>query len=642
MPEEVRAFTAEVKQLLNLMIHSLYSNRDIFLRELVANSADAIDKARFLSLTVPEAAADWEIRVEPDKKRGVLKISDNGVGMTRDELVSDIGTIAKSGTAAFLKGLKDKGGEGAPELIGQFGVGFYSVFMVADKVTLCTKKAASPEPAARWESSGEGEYTLSEDQKKEQGTEISIHLKPECKEYLEEWKIREIIKKYSDFIEHPIKVPVPKDGKDGSKGTELSTVNSQKALWLRKPNEVTDDEYASFYGHLAHFDTEPLAHIHFSAEGTTEFKALIFIPSKAPFDLFYPEQRRKGVQLYIRRVFITDDCTVLLPNYLRFVKGVVESNDLPLNISREMLQQNPKIEKIQKNLVRKILAELKSVMEKKPEKYASFHKEFGRVLKEGMLVDDWSADGKKHDEKSRDAIQDLLLFESLNGGEGKLISFKEYCEKMPSGQADIYCASGESRGILEKSPHTEAVRAKGYDVLLMTDPIDEWVFSRIHEYKGKKIRFTGKGDLGLERTDEEKKAEEKAVKEGAPLLEALKEKLKDDIKDVRFSNRLTESLCCLVTEEHGMSVQMENLMKAMNKELPAMKRILEINPAHPLVAALNSLRARKPDSPLLADAAELIYGEALLAEGLQLKNPAKFARAVAELMTFKAESEAGK
>ena len=621
---QTKKFKTEVQQLLNLMVHSLYSNKDIFLRELIANSADAIDKARFESLTNPKFAKDFEIRITANKDDNTLVITDNGIGMSKDEVVKNIGTIAKSGTKAFLAALEKSKEEKSPELIGQFGVGFYSSFMVSDKVTLETKKAGSDEPATKWTSNGESSYSLDESDKKEQGTTITVHLTDENKNYIDEWKIREIVKKYSDFIEHPVKMLVTKKGEDDKDEITDEILNSQQAIWLRTPKEVTEDDHKNFFSHLSHFGGDPLVKIHYSAEGTTEFKALLYLPEKAPMDMFSPEQRHNGLHLYIKRVFISDDCKGLLPDYLRFVKGVVDASDLPLNISREVLQDNPAILKINTNLVRKILGELKKLNENDHEKYLTFYKEFGRTLKEGAHTDF----------TNKEKIQDLLLFESMKNEPGKLISFKEYCKAMPEKQKEIYFITGENRSILENSPHLEFLKSKDYDVLFMTDPIDEWVVQTITSYDEKTLKAVGKGEIELD--DESKKEAEdknkKATKEHKSLIESIKKSLDDKVKDVRFSQRLTDSACCLVSDTYDPTPNMERIFKAMNQDMPQSKRILELNPDHPLVDGLQKLYDTSKKDPKLAEFAEMLYDQALLAEGSPIPDPLAFAKRVSTLM----------
>lgn len=628
MSGQTKKFKTEVQQLLDLMIHSLYSNKDIFLRELIANAADAIDKARFESLTNPDIAADWAIRIKPDKDKGLLVISDNGVGMTRQEVTDNIGTIAKSGTKAFLQAMEERKVAESPDLIGQFGVGFYSSFMVADKVELETRRAGSDGSATRWESDGKGSYKIDDSDRTAQGTTITVHLKDDFKEYLDEWKIKSIIKKYSDFIEHPIVMPVSKpvetDGDDEGDGEpaeiiEDEVLNSRQAIWLRNPSEVSDDEYNSFFSHLNHFEAEPLRRIHFAAEGTSEFKSLLFIPAKAPFDLFFPE-KKTHLHLYVRRVFITDDCPGLLPAYMRFIKGVVDSNDLPLNISRELLQDNPLIGKISKNLVRKIIGELKKVMESEPGKYAEFFSEFGRVLKEGVHMDF----------ENRDKLRGLLMFETMNNEPGKLVSLEEYAAAMPESQKNIYYIIGENRGTLENSPHLEFLKSKGFDILFMTDPIDEWVVQSVRDFDGRQLQAVGKGDIDIEAEDKERI--ERAAEENKNLLEAIKKQLEGKIKDVRFSKRLTESPCCLVGEDYEPSPYMQRIYKAMNHETPNVKRVLELNPNHPIVDSLGQLHDKDPESLELAEYAEMLFDQALLTEGSPIPDPLAFSKRVAKLM----------
>jgi molecular chaperone HtpG len=541
--------------------------------------------------------------------------------MTRAEVIDHIGTIAKSGTRAFLGALETKEVKETPELIGQFGVGFYSAFMVADKVELVTRRAGSDEPATLWTSEAKDSYSIDDHPRTEQGTTVTLHLKEEQKGYLEEWKIRSIIKKYSDFIEHPIILPVKKKEKDESEHIEEETLNSRKAIWIRSPQEVSDEDYNLFYNHLVPFDQEPpLARVHYTAEGSSEFKALLYIPSKAPFNLFVPEERRKTLHLYIRRVFISDECAGLLPEYFRFVKGVVDSSDLPLNISREMLQDNPQITKINKNLVRKLLSELKNLLDNSPEKYRTFFKEFGRILKEGV----------HSDFTNKDKIRDLLLFETMRNEPGKLVSLKEYATAMPEGQKEIYYIVGENRSLLENSPHLEVLKRKGYDVLFMTDPIDEWVVNTITDFEEKKLKAVGKGELDIE--DEKSEDGKKAAKKYKSLLETVKAKLGDRVKDVRFSTRLADSACCLVSDEHDPSAYMERLYKAMNQEMPKTKRILEINPTHPLVESLGALHKNSPDDPKIAAYAELLIDQALLTEGNPIPDPLAFSKRLVDLM----------
>nr|WP_294437303.1 molecular chaperone HtpG [uncultured Victivallis sp.] len=619
---ETREFKTEVRQLLDLMIHSLYSNRDIFLRELVANAADAIDKARFESLTHPEMAKKWEIRITPDKKAKTLTISDNGIGMTQDEVVENIGTIAKSGTRAFLKLLEEQGSkkEELPELIGQFGVGFYSAFMVAGEVVIVTKKAGSDAPAVRWSSRGEGEYELDSAEKSEPGTEITLHLKEDAEQYLESWKLSGIIHKYSDFIEYPIVMPEVKVNEDKTETVTDRVLNSQKAIWLRKPSEITEEEYKSFYSHLSNFGgTEYLKAIHLSAEGTSEFKALLFLPKQAPFNLLMPDLQKRGLQLYVRRVFITDECKELIPDYLRFVCGVVDSNDLPLNVSREILQENPQLARIEKAVTAKVLSELKKLLETDREAYAGFFREFGRIFKEGLHTDFTNAE----------KLKDLVMYESMNTEPGKMITLAEYVAAMPESQKEIYYITGEKRESVASSPALEYFRSKGYDVLFMTDPIDDWIMQQMFQYRKKNFKSIAKGDFEVEGAADMLKA---AQEKFAGLVEFLKKALGDKVGEVRFSARLTDSPCCLITEGNALSPHLERLFKAMHQEIPESKRILELNPKHPLIEAMFELSKQSDKAPELEMYAKVLFDQALLTEGSPLPDPAAFAREVTNLL----------
>ncbi|MDD3117991.1 MAG: molecular chaperone HtpG [Victivallales bacterium] len=623
MSAQTKKFKTEVQHLLDLMIHSLYSNKDIFLRELIANAADAIDKARFESLRNDAVSRDWTIRLETVPAKNAIRISDNGIGMTMDEVIANIGTIAKSGTKAFLEELAKNKDAVAPEMIGQFGVGFYSAFMVADKVELLTRRAGSDTQAVVWTSQGHESYTIDATAKEDQGTEVTVYLKDDMKEYLEEWKIRQIVKKYSDFIEYPIKMQVTRKDKDDKEEVVDEELNSRKAIWLRSPSEVKPEEYDNFFEHLAHFG-KPLKTIHYAAEGKSEFKALLFLPEKAPFDLFMPSEQRRGLHLYVRRVFITDECKKLLPDYFRFVKGVVDSSDLPLNVSREILQENVKIDQIRNNLVKKLLGELKKMQENEPETYLKFYREFGKVLKEGI----------HSDYANKDKLQDLALFETMKNEPGKLITLKEYVANMPSEQKDIYFLTGESRSVLENSPHLEILRSKGYDVLFLSDPIDEWVMQSLTEYDGKKFAAAGKGDIELDDATKKQveQKNEQAAKEHKSLLEFLAKHLEANVKEVRFSKRLTESACCLVGDTYDPGAHMERIFKAMNQDMPKSKRILELNAAHPLIAAMQTMYDRDAGSPQLGEYAEMIYDQAVMTEGGIVADPLQFARRVADLM----------
>jgi molecular chaperone HtpG len=642
MTKEIKKFEAETQKVLDMMIHSLYSNKDIFLRELVANAADAIDKVRFEALTDTSLAEDWGIRIDVDKTKKSLKISDNGIGMTREEIIKNIGTIAQSGTKAFMQAIEAQKGtnKDIPELIGQFGVGFYSAFMIADEIVVETKKAGSEGLGVRWISTGDGEYSVEDLEKDEHGTIITLKLKDDAEKYLEDWTIKSIIKKYSDFIEYPVRMestvkePKPREeGEEVKEDKEIEYIdvvkdeilNSQKAIWVRSPKEIKDEEYQQFFKHISHSSEDALKTVHFSAEGTTEFKALLYIPSKSPFNMFTPDTKKKSLHLYVKRIFITEECPNLIPEYLRFIDGIVDSNDLPLNVSRETLQDNPTIDKIQKNIVRKIISELKKIKKKTPEKYETFFKEFGRFIKEGTHTD----------HANKEKLQELLLFETMNQEPGKLISLKDYVDTMAPDQKDIYYIIGESRSVLENSPHLEIFRSKGYDVLFMTDPIDEFVISGMFEYDKKQLKAVGKGDIDFgDEKKEDKQNDEKLKEEYKSLLEVILKKLDVNVKEVRFSKRLTDSACCLVGEAYDQSPYMERIMKSMNQEMPKTKRVLELNPEHALVSSMKKLYELEPESPKLGDFAELLYDQALLTEGSPIENPLNFTKKIAELMVL--------
>ncbi|MBM7437678.1 molecular chaperone HtpG [Streptomyces sp. HB132] len=630
MPAETFEFQVEARQLLQMMIHSIYSNKDVFLRELISNSSDALDKLRLETLrddTLQADSSDLHIAIEADQEKRTLTVRDNGIGMSHDEVVQLIGTIANSGTAKFLQELKEaKDATASEELIGQFGVGFYSSFMVADEVTLLTRRAGE-DTGTRWQSSGEGTYTVESVDDAPQGTSVTLRLKPEDTEdklfdYTSPWKIREIVKRYSDFITWPIRMAA--EGEEGAEpGTE--TVNSMKALWARSKDSVTDEEYSELYKHISHDWTEPLETIRMQAEGTFEYQALLFLPSHAPQDLFMQDHKR-GVQLYVKRVFIMDDCEALMPTYLRFVKGVVDAQDLSLNVSREILQQDRQIEMMRRRLVKKVLSTVKDLRSGAPEKYATFWKEFGRVLKEGLF----------QDFENRDAILEISSFASTQDEEG-LTTLRSYVERMKEGQEQIYYMTGESRAAMESSPHMEAFRAKGFEVLLLTDPVDEvWVQS-VPEFDGKPLQSIAKGEVDLD-TDEEKKEveaeREKQQEEYAGLLTWMTEQLGDTVKEVRLSSRLTVSPACIVSDTHDVTPALENMYRAMGQEVPQIKRILELNPSHGLISGLNKAYAQQSAEASggteLAETAELVHGLALLSDGGELSDPSRFSKLMAD------------
>ena len=640
---ERHEFRTEARQLLDLMIHSVYSNKDIFLRELISNSSDALDKRRFEAVRQPELlpeGTELAIRIDADPGARTLSVSDNGIGMTREEVRDLIGTIAKSGTQEFLRALREaKDAAASTALIGQFGVGFYSTFMAADRVVMVTRRAGE-ETATRWESAGDGWYTLEDAEREEPGTTVTLHLKPAdeedgLKDFTREWEIRQLVRQYSDFVAYPVRMEVERTERDGEgEGAErtvraLETLNSMKAIWLRGRDEVTEEEYNEFYRHISHDWNDPLLRIQAKIEGTLEYRLLLYIPSKAPWDLAYRHlDRARGVHLYVKRVFIMDDCSDLLPEYLRFVRGVVDSEDLPLNISREILQQNRQIQRMNRGVTAKVLGALKDLAEKDPEKYAAFWAEFGRVLKEGLF----------QDAENRGALLDLARLRSTAGDAET--SLADYVSRMQPGQTEIYYLTGDNLETLRRSPHLEGFAAKGWEVLLLSDPVDE-VWTGAAEKYGDFAFVSAARGTAAAGTEEERKQEEEArserEKEDAPLLARMKEALGDRVKDVRLSSRLTASAACLVSDEGDVSPQLERILKAMGQEAPAVKRILELNPDHAVMAALRRRHAADPDTPVVAEYAELLHGQAVLAEGGQLPDPAAFARRVAELMARAAE-----
>ena len=610
MSTETIEFQAEARQLLQLMIHSIYSTKDVFLRELISNASDALDKLRLVSYQDKDLdvdTSDLHITLETDAAERTLTVRDNGIGMTRDEVVELIGTIAKSGTAEMLAQLRqarEVGAVQAAELIGQFGVGFYSSFMVADRVELVTRKAGS-DAGVRWESTGEGTYTVADAPDAPQGTTVTLHLKPEdtddaLDDYADPATVRRIVTRYSDFITWPIRMALAEGEQD--------TLNSRKALWARPQKDVSDEEYTEFYRHVSHDWREPLQTIRLSAEGTFEYQALLFLPSHAPMDLFLRDARR-GVQLYVRRVFIMDDCEALVPEYLRFVKGVVDANDLSLNISREILQQDRQIQLIRKRLVKKVLATVKTMLEGEPERYATFWRELGRAVKEGLISDP----------DNRQAILEICSFPSTHDPEAPT-TLHDYVARMPESQDAIYYATGESRPALENSPHMEAFRAKGYEVLLLTDPVDEVWVDVVPSFADKAFSSvaTGEVDLGGDDIDDD-------TKQGyAALLAWMTATLSDDVKDVRLTHRLTTSAACLVGDPGDLTPTLEKMYRAMGQEPPKVKRTLELNPQHPLVDGLRNAHEQQPDDGELRDLAHLLHGMALLAEGGELPEPASF------------------
>ena len=629
MAAEKLEFKTEVKELLDLMIHSLYSHKEIFLRELISNASDAIDKARFESLTNRDITAntgEWKIKIIVDKAAGTLTVRDNGIGMTRDEVIAELGTIAHSGTKDFLRALQSKELKDKPELIGQFGVGFYSSFMVSDKVTVVTRKATeTAKKAVKWESIADGSFILEEAEKDAAGTDVILHLKAEDKNYLDEWEIRQVVTKYSDYIEHPVVMDVEREKEDPLdktkkiRASEEETMNARKAIWLKDPSEISAAEHGDFYKHVSHDFGEPAKIIHYRAEGTSEFTALLYLPAKAPYGILYKDYKI-GPMLYVKRVQIMDHCEQLIPEYLRFVRGVVDSSDLPLNVSREILQNNKHIEVIKKNITKKVLDTLADMKKSSYDAYVGFHQEFGRVLKEGIHFDF----------SRKEQIADLLLFPSTKTESGKYTTFEEYLKNMPIAQSEIYYITGKPDENVMQSPYLEAFREKGYEVMIMTDDIDDFIMLDLKEYKGKKIKSVVKGDISLDAADGKDK--EQSKEKFGKLLGRIKDQLKDEVKDVRLSGRLKDSACCLVSDEGGLDPQMEKLLKSMGQDVPSQKRVLEINPSHQVFEAMNGLLDKGGKDELLKEYIELLYNQALLLEGSKLKDPAAFARSIAKLM----------
>jgi len=611
-------FQTEAKQLLHLMIHSLYSHKEVFLRELISNASDALDKLRFESLTDPKLndGAEPAIRLKLDKTAKTVTISDNGIGMSRAEVIENLGTIARSGSKAFLE--KMTGDQKADSnLIGQFGVGFYSVFMVASSVKVVTRRAGSDEGAVAWESSGESSYTLSDAERDGHGTDVVIYLKDDEGEYAESWQVRSLIKKYSDFIAFPIYLPDDK-GKD-------EVVNQTKPLWMRPASEITAEQYEEFYNQALGGYGKPISTLHNRAEGVLEYSSLTFIPAQANFDLFSFE-RKHGVKLYVKRVFIMDNCKELLPEYLRFVRGVVDSEDLPLNISREMLQKNAVIERISKALVSKILGKLKELADSEPQTYKDFWKNFGPVLKEGLHTDF----------ENKEKLLELVRFRSSIGENADdLVSLKQYVGRMREDQKDIYYITGESLDIVKKSPHLEVFRDKSIEVLYLTDPIDEWIITDIYNFEGKPLKSVTKGDLDLgELGKEEAKKQKEAQSKLRKLSERIKNILADSVEEVRVTNRLKDSPACLVAGEHAMGAHFEKMMKAMGMgaDAPAQKMILEINAEHPIIKNLDARYERDPKDSALEQWITLLYEGALIAEGRMVPDPLAYSKRVNDML----------
>ncbi|HWA75421.1 MAG TPA: molecular chaperone HtpG [Polyangiaceae bacterium] len=621
------SFQAEVSQVLNLVIHSLYSNKEIFLRELVSNASDALDKRRFAALEQPALLDDGEvlkIRIIPDAAAGTLTIWDNGIGMTEAELTKNLGTIAWSGSREFLKNLKlAEGGQALPQLIGQFGVGFYSAYLVADRVTV-TSRAAGQTAAVRWESTGEDGFTVAPAERDSVGTSVVLHLKSEQREYLELGRLRQLVQRYSDYVAHAIELPKSNDEKDAQ---EFEAVNRASALWQRSPKEVSEEQYTEFYKHLSHDWEAPLGHRHFQIEGTQMFTGLLFVPGRAPFDLFDTEAER-GLRLHVRRVFVMENCEDLTPRWLRFLRGVIDSEDLPLNVSRETLQDSRVIKAIKKQVVHQALELLAEIARDRPEDYLKFWRAFGIVLKEGLYFET----------ESKEKLEKLVRFESSSLG--KLVSLDDYVAAMPEGQAAIYYVLGPSQKVAASSPHLERVRKAGFDVLLMTDPVDSFMINSLSEFAGKPLISVTAEDLklpGEAATEDESKAAPTPATEG--LFERFREVLKEKVSEVRASKRLTDSPACLVQSEGALPPHIERLLRAQKREMPSQRRILELNLSHPLVKSVSALDEREPGSDRVKDWLELLYDQALLAEGSPIEDPAGFAKKLTRLLTTAAEHE---
>lgn len=626
--KETLGFQTEVKHLLHLMIHSLYSNKEIFLRELISNASDAADKLRFLALSndaLYEGNSDLKIRVEFDQEKRTISVIDNGIGMNRDEVREHIGTIAKSGTKQFFEALTGDQAKDS-ELIGQFGVGFYSAFIVADKVTLITRKAgAAADEGVRWESSGEGEYTLEDINKPNRGTEITLHLKEGEDEFLDNYRLRSIIRKFSDHISLPIVMDkevmppmdedAPEDAPKPEAIIEEETVNSASALWTKSKDEISSEAYNEFYKHVGHDYQDPLVHVHSKVEGTNEYTLLLYVPSRAPFDL-WDRDAKHGVKLYVRKVFITDDAEQLMPRYLRFIRGVIDADSLPLNVSREILQQSKQISNIKTGAVKKVLSMLEGITEDS-EKYATFWKQFGNVIKEGVIEDN----------KNKERVAKLLRFSSTHTNtETQDVSLDAYISRMQEGQEHIYYVTADSFAAAKNSPHLEIFRKKGLEVLLMSDRIDEWVVSNLSEFDGKHLQSVAKGKLDLDKfeTEEDKKQQEEQSKDFESVLTQIKEVLGEKVSEVRISHRLTDSPACLVASDYGMSLNMERIMKEAGQNLQMFgggsKPIFEINPTHALVQKIKE----EADEQRFADITHILFDQAILSEGGQLEDPAAF------------------
>src|SRR5690606_31837581 len=623
--KETLGFKTEVKQLLHLMIHSLYSNKEIFLRELISNASDACDKLRFEALQndgLFEGDSELAVHIDFDKDAGTLTIEDNGIGMNRDDVVNHLGTIAKSGTAEFLSKLSGDQKKDS-QLIGQFGVGFYSAFIVADKVTVETRRAGEVADAAvRWESAGEGDFTLESIEKAKRGTRITLHLKKDDVEFADSFRLRSLIKKYSDHIAVPVFLPqeTSTDDADGEPKKIPEAVNQAKALWTRSKSDISDDDYKEFYKHVSHDWNEPLLWMHNKVEGKLDYTSLLYIPAKAPFDIWNREATR-GLKLYVQRVFIMDDAEQFLPLYLRFVKGVLDSNDLSLNVSREILQQDKQVESLRSALVKRVLDSLEKLAKNEPEKYQTFWNEFGDVLKEGP-AEDFS---------NREKIAALFRFATTKSeGEAQSVGLEDYVARMREGQKKIYYITGENYAAVASSPHLEYFRSKGVEVLLLTDRVDEWMVGHLTEFNGKLFQDVTKGELDLDDlADSAEKEQQQALAEThKDLVERVQKALETEVKTVRVTSRLTDSPACLVVGQYDMGGHMRRLLEAAGQQVPEPESTLEINPAHPLIQRMDT----EQDENRFAELAAMIYAQAQLAEGSQLKEPAQYVARLNKLL----------
>lgn len=615
-------FKTEVRQLLDLVIHSLYTKKEIFLRELISNAADAIDKVRFEALTNPaltDGDTAYQIKLIANETDNTLTIRDNGIGMSRETIVDHLGTIAKSGTKAFVENLKKQQAQNAPELIGQFGVGFYASFMVADRVTVLSRQAGTPmSDGVKWVSEGQGDFTVEPFEKPTRGTEVVLHLREDARDFLKTYRLKEVVKAYSDFIDHPIVIDVEKD-MDGKKTTVEETVNSRQALWLRPKHEIKQEEYNAFYQSISRDFEDPSRTIHIAAEGATEFRAVLFFPANKPMEWMMGPPPKSQIDLYVKRVLITHQCEQVIPEYLRFVRGVVDSSDLPLNVSRETLQHNPILARIKSNLTNRVLKTLEDMKAGEFDAYVTFFTEFGWLLKEGVGTDF----------ANRERLSDLLIFESTSTKSGEFTSLQQYVERMKVEQKEIHYIIGDSRQQVENSPYLESIKASGEEVLLLTEPIDEFVINQLNRYKDKPLKAAdrAKGESDVDAGTKEK---------FKPLTEALKSKLDSDVKEVRLSQRLKESAACLVSDEYAMSAHMERLMQRMGRggEVGETKRILELNPDHAVVQKLLDLQQADANNPKIETIAKLLFDQATIAEGGKVKDPAGFGKRMNELLTL--------